>query len=199
MHTYSTNNELRPKVYWILSVGSYLLVGVFSAAVAFISNNLPFTFGVTITAGIAYSAVLYVFNRWLWTHSILRNVKLTRVPDLNGEWVGHIKSDYNGERYKATLSIKQTWREINVHFETETSGSDSNGATLLSGEGKWPSINYQYRNKGSTDPSDDLWTHDGTADLHVKENEDGETVLEGIYYTGPSRGNSGSMYFIRKE
>lgn len=199
MHTYSTDNERRPRVYWALSIGSYALAGVLTTAVAFISKNLPVTVGVTITAGLAYTAVLYVFNHWLWTHPLLRKMNIVRVPDLNGEWEGHIKSDYDGETYDATLSIDQTWREINVHFETATSPSDSNGATILTGKGKWPSINYQYSNEGSTDPEDDLWTHDGTADLQFIEKEGEKDVLEGIYYTAPSRGNSGSMYFVRKD
>jgi hypothetical protein len=41
-------------------------------------------------------------------------------------------------------------------------------------------------------------SHDGTADLSLKQNG-AQDVLEGFYYTGSGRENYGEMYFERRE
>jgi len=98
---------------------------------------------------------------------------------------------------KATLHIKQNWRKINVHLETHQSSSDSSGATILTNEGQWPSLSYQYENQPPPDTAETMEMHHGTTDLELK--QDGAAdVLEGIYYTGPSRRNYGRMKFERK-
>jgi len=138
---------------------------------------------------------------------------VTRVPDLNGEWEGWVQSSYDGEipeealhpdnnptdgqrKMKAKLEIDQTWRKINIHFESRTP-SDSYGATILTDEGKWSSINYQYENPGSP-LVEGLDMHFGTASLEFR--DDGPSdILEGIYYTGPERENYGEMRLEKSE
>lgn len=218
MHTYSTDNELRPRVYWALSLVSYFAAGAVGSIVAFISGNLPFALSLSVGAGVVFKGFLVVYNKWIWNSALAKNLGITKVPDLNGDWNGWLKTSWEGNiddealhaeddssdesdwrTLTASLQIEQTWREINVHLETESSYSDSNGATILTDDGRWPSINYQYRNGGSGNSKDALNTHDGTADLTFKEGEEGRDVLEGIYYTGPGRGNHGKMRFVRGE
>ena len=214
MHTYSTDNDLRPRVYWALSLASYFLAGGIGSAIALVSNSLPIGITVSVGVGAAYKGVLLAYNKWLWNSGPVTQLNVTKVPDLNGEWEGWLKTSYTGhippealhpdndpssgwQTLHATLHIDQTWRKINIHLETEQSESDSNGATILTDEGRWPSINYQYQNGGSPNPNNNMSTHDGTADLKFKEDPSGDT-LEGLYYTGPGRGNSGKMWFKRK-
>lgn len=157
-------------------------------------------------------AVIYTgFNRWLWRRPIIRTLGLVKVPDLNGTWVGYIETSYDGEivddvisdendpesgytRIDATLRINQRWWEIDVHFETATSSSNSRGATLLINENLWPSLTYQYENQPPPDTPNSMQMHHGTADLELKEDDQ---VLEGVYYTGLGRKNQGKMYFRR--
>jgi hypothetical protein len=101
------------------------------------------------------------------------------------------------QRVAASLYIDQTWRKISVHLSTADSESDSTGATILTKEGRWPSLTYQYANEPDVDTEDSMMSHNGTADLSLKQNGE-QNVLEGFYYTGPSRKNYGEMRFKRQ-
>lgn len=214
MHTYSTDNDLRPKVYGVLALLAYGLTVLVGMATDALSTVLPFGAGVVISWGLAFAVVWKIHDNWFWKTGIARALGFTRVPDLNGRWEGYIVTSYeghisdealhpdddlseDGQKLKAWLDIDQTWRKINIHFETKQTASDSNGATMLTEEGKWPSLSYQYENAGSP-LVEGLDMHFGTASLEYR-NEGGRETLEGLYYTGPGRDNNGLMYFQRVE
>jgi hypothetical protein len=212
MHTYSTDNDLRPKVYGGLALLAYGITIVVELVTTALSTVLPFAAGFVISWGLAFAIVWNAHVRWFWKTWPARALGITRVPNLNGKWEGWIVTSYegdidedalhpdndlgeDGQKMKAWLDIDQTWRKINVHFETTQTPSDSNGATMLTEEGKWPSISYQYENPGSPLVKG-LDMHFGTASLEYRNEGDTET-LEGLYYTGPGRENNGLMYFER--
>lgn len=214
MHTYSTDNDLRPKIYGGLALLAYGITILVDVITNELSTVLPFAAGLVISWGLAFTAVWKIHDRWFWKTRIAKALGITRVPNLNGKWEGWIITSYEGEipedalypdddpsedgqKLKAWLDIDQTWRKINVHFETTQTPSDSNGATMLTDEGKWPSISYQYENEGSP-LVEGLDMHFGTASLEYRDEGDTET-LEGLYYTGPGRENNGLMYFERAD
>lgn len=214
MHTYSTDNDKRPTVYGFLGFMAYVVVLGIGWATSLLPGGLPAITGGTISWGLAFAALSAVFSRFGWKNTIARSTGASKVPDFSGEWAGYIKTSYEGQideealheshdpeeemqRVAATLHIDQTWRKISVHLSTEDSESDSTGATVLTKEGRWPSLTYQYGNKPDVDSVDSMRAHDGTADLSLR--QDGEQdVLEGFYYTGPGRENYGEMYFERQ-
>lgn len=217
MHTYSTDNDLRPKVIGAIGVLSYLVVGGLDYIVSLLSEtfSLGLIFGVP-SWGLVFGVLFAVFGKWGWNTSVVRWVGAVKVPDFSGEWEGWIETSYDGDppipeerihpendpdtdytRLSASLEIEQTWRKMSVHFTTGSSTSDSEGATVLAGEGKWPNLNYQYENVPPLDSTDGMERHYGTADLELKESDEGALVLDGLYYTGPRRENHGIMYFER--
>lgn len=210
MHTYSTDNDLRPKVYGVLALLAYGITILVELVTTALSTVLPFAVGFVVSWGLAFTVVWKIHDRWFWKTRIARALGFTRVPNLNGKWEGWIVTSYegdiddqalhpdnapseDGQKMKAWLDIDQTWRKINVHFETTQTPSDSNGATMLTEKGKWPSLSYQYENPGSP-LVEGLDMHFGTASLEYRDEGDRET-LEGLYYTGPGRDNNGLMYF----
>jgi hypothetical protein len=210
MHTYSTDNDLRPKVYGVLALLAYGITILVELVTTTLSTVLPFAVGFVVSWGLAFTVVWKIHDRWFWKTRIARALGFTRVPNLNGKWEGWIVTSYegdiddqalhpdnapseDGQKMKAWLDIDQTWRKINVHFETTQTPSDSNGATMLTEKGKWPSLSYQYENPGSP-LVEGLDMHFGTASLEYRDEGDRET-LEGLYYTGPGRDNNGLMYF----
>jgi hypothetical protein len=214
MHTYSTDNDKQPTVYGLLGFVAYLLVLGIGWATSLLASGLPAITGGTISWGLAFAVLSAAFSRFGWKRPIVRWTGASRVPDFSGEWEGYIKTAYEGhiddealhesndpeaemQRVAATLHIDQTWRKISVHLSTEDSESDSTGATVLTKEGRWPSLTYQYENEPDVDSEDSMMAHDGTADLSLK--RDGQRdVLDGFYYTGPGRENYGEMYFERQ-
>lgn len=212
MHTYSTDNDFRPKVYAGLALLAYGITILVEMVTTALSTVLPFAAGFVISWGLAFAVVWKAHVQWFWKTWLARVLGITRVPDFNGKWEGWIVTSYegdipdealhpaddpseDGQKMVASLDIDQTWRKINVHFETTQTPSDSNGATMLTEKGKWPSISYQYENPGSP-LVEGLDMHFGTASLEYRDEGDTET-LEGLYYTGPGRDNNGLMYFER--
>lgn len=213
MHTYSTDNDLRPKVYGVLALLAYGITVLIELLTSTLSTILPFGIGIALSWGLAFAIVWKIHDEWFWKTRFAYALGITRVPNLNGQWEGWIQTFYdghipdealhpdnepsedNGQKMRASLDIDQTWRKVNVHFETTQTSSDSNGATMLTDEGKWPSVSYQYENKGSP-LVEGLDMHFGTASLEYR--DDGVTdALEGLYYTGPGRDNNGLMSFER--
>lgn len=214
MHTYSTDNDNRPTVYGVLGFTAYLIVLAIGWIVSPLASGLPAITGGTISWGLVFAGLVRLFSQHGWKTTIARSIGASKAPDFSGEWDGFIKTSYEGEidqealhesndptadmqRVAASLHIKQTWRKISIHLSTANSQSDSTGATVLTKEGRWPSLTYQYGNQPDLDSEASMATHDGTADLSLKEIE-GQDVLEGFYYTGPGRENYGEMCFERK-
>ena len=213
MHSYSVDCDNRLSAYSILGFIAYVIVLSVGVGTSLLSGSITAIIGGTISWGVVFGGLSTVFSRHGWKTSIVRKVRDSQVPDLSGEWNGYIKTSYDGQipdkalheshdpeddmqRIAATLHIKQTWRSINIHLSTENSESDSTGATILTKDGRWPSLTYQYENDPDVDSEDSLRSHDGTADLSYI-SKDGEEILDGFYYTGPGRENYGEMYFER--
>lgn len=215
MHTYSTDNDNRPFVYGFIGIVSYFAVLGLGWFTKILSAALPVVAGLTISWGLGFTALSTAFSQYGWQTSFARTIGACKVPDFNGEWSGYMKTSYEGsipdqalhetndpaadmQGVAATLRIKQTWRKISIHLETRNSKSDSTGATVLTEDGQWPSLSYQYENDPDPDSKSSMTRHYGTADLALKTIGDGD-VLEGFYYTGPGRENYGEMYFERVE
>lgn len=214
MHTYSTDNDKRPTVYGGLGIAAYFLVLGIGWATSLLASGIPTIAGGTISWGLAFASLSAIFSRYGWKTKIARLIGASRAPDFSGEWEGYIKTSYEGpideqalhgsndptaemQRVAATLHIDQTWRKISIHLSTANSESDSTGATILTKEGRWPSLTYQYGNEPDVASKDSMRSHDGTADLSLKQNGE-QDALEGFYYTGPGRENYGEMFFERQ-
>lgn len=211
MHTYSTDNDNRPRVYGVLGLAAYLVALAVGWSTTMLSAVLPAVAGVSISWGLGFALLLTVFSRYGWKSRVVQATGASKVPNFNGEWEGYVKTSYEGhipdealhksnnpdddmQRIAATLHINQTWRKISIYLEADNSHSDSTGATVLTEDGRWPSLNYQYENDPNPDSEEFMARHYGTADLALK-GEDSVDILEGFYYTGPGRENYGEMYF----
>lgn len=215
MHSYSTDNDGRPTVYGVIAIAALAVAVGVSRFFGLLGGFIPAISSISISWGLAFSALLGLYSKYGWDHWIARGLRASRVPNLSGRWEGYMGTSYDGDipdsalhesdpqdegmqRVRATLYIKQTWRKISIHVETASSESDSTGATILMQDGRWPSLNYQYANDPDPDAEDTMSRHYGTADLALKSNEETD-VLEGFYYTGPQRENYGEMFFRRSE
>jgi len=203
MHSYSTDQPNRHKKY--LFIGAVGALAIFVAGmVVHPLSSIPVTVGVM--------GLYWLFSRYLWKTGPVQKLGIAEVPDLNGEWKGHLYTsgprdqidddliveegpeDNGYVKMKATLEIEQTWDEIHMDFIGPESTSTSKAATVLVGEGKWPTLNYNYENPGAP-ANDELDFHYGTATLQFFENDE---RLEGAYYTGPGRDRHGKLELYRE-
>ncbi len=204
MHSYSTDQPNRHKKYLFIGAGGALVV-FWAGMVIHPLSLIPVSVGVV--------GFYLMFSRYLWKTDPVQKLGIVAVPDLNGVWEGYLytsgprdridddliaddgKNDDNGYvKMEATLEIEQTWDEIQVNLNGPESTSTSKAATVLIGEGKWPTLNYNYENTGAS-TNDELDFHFGTATLQFFESDD---RLEGPYYTGPERDRNGKLELYRK-
>jgi len=123
--------------------------------------------GVTVSAGVLYFCLHWLFNKFLW------KIKYFDIPDLNGQWEitgrtldeeGKTRFDWTGE-----VGITQDWKQILVHLKTPTSQSWSYTATLLkrnSPIGGWL-LTYSYTNDPEVEANHELNGHKGYCEAEI--------------------------------
>lgn len=168
------------------------------------ATGISMLWSVTVSFVLAATVVYLFVSRVLWNISPI-SVLIGSPPDLSGKWEGHLYTDtdeYDSEdvvsvnalgfglvQMDASMSIVQSWDQIQITFEGPNSTSKSEGATILVDDGGTPTLTYNYDNPGN-DFHEELGSHAGTATL--KYDPDAET-LKGTYYTGPNRENHGRI------
>ena len=220
MHTYSTDNGFRTKLLALLGIIAYLFAGflnsvVFPAFEGWVAIHLPTELNIGASFMLVFGAIFWAFSNHVWHRSWIPE-RIVSVPDLTGHWEGHIKTqnevqdeyinvelnDDNDEYtpMEATLDISQDWRKISIYFATGRSPSPSTGAMFRMKDMIHPKVAYLFQNQGPApdEQADDEGQYDGTAQFRYIKRPDEPDILEGKYYTGPSRGNQGSARFERK-
>ena len=203
LHSYSTDITRRKKVIFILAIVSFGVILV----TEFIFRLLPppffFGFGIGgLSVFLVFQAIYLAFNTYIWDHSITRWLKLSKVPNIKGEWKGKIVSSHKDSgtgqqvEIEGRLEIRQNWRDILIEWHGEGSDSYSVAGTILVSKGGWPTVNYQYKNVTRDGTPTSQNDHDGTAELRYIVQED-EEYLRGYYYTNREPQTQGEMHFTR--
>ncbi len=120
---------------------------------------------------------------------------MVRVPDLNGNWEGHVLSSYDRHtrQYPVRVRIEQTWSEICISLTGERSRSSSELAGILT-KARPVTLGYVYLNNPEEASPDTMYMHRGTTQLRLG---DDPTILEGDYYSGRGRQTYGSIRLVR--
>ncbi|MCS6125001.1 pancortin-3 [Shewanella baltica] len=197
MHDYAVFGHDRSSIGRWLGLGAIVISGGIAQLLA-MANDLTgldaFT-KVTITTGLVYFALHWLFNKWIW------KVPFFEVPDLNGRW--EVKSQTLNEdgstRYywEAEIGVEQDWKKILLHLKTEKSQSNSYTATLskrYGPTGGWR-LSYSYRNEPELEQSHELSSHKGYCEIEFdKDLKKGRAS----YFNSAGRRTFGVMDLIRK-
>jgi hypothetical protein len=211
MHTYSTDNDLRPRIVGFLGIGSFLLVLGIERVLSIVNTTVPFgpNFSAPAT-GAVFTVVYVVFAAKVWNHGVFRRLRLVKTPYFGGRWEGYVRSSYNvdddaenekpeeQEKTNVEVEIEQSWRKMIVRLEGDDSSSRSLGASIITQQGR-PKLTYYYLNEPDYDAPDSYTMGYGTTSVKLYEGEgdNNEDVLDGIYYTGPDRGEHGKIHLTR--
>jgi SMODS-associating 2TM, beta-strand rich effector domain len=167
MHDYAVFGHDRAAIGRWLGVASIILAGGIAQICAY-ANNLTGTDAftkATITTGVVYFALHWVFNKMAW------KIKCFEIPNVNGKWKlsgqtlnddGSTRFDWDGE-----IGIEQTWKSISIHLKTKNSQSQSYTATLskrFGPTGGWL-LSYSYRNQPELEQSHELNAHKGYCEI----------------------------------
>lgn len=210
MHTYSVDNDLRPRIVAFLGIASFLFVLGIGRLLSFLNTSIPFWPNLSAPAtGAVFTVVYVVFATAVWNHWVFRLLRLVKTPYFAGEWEGYVRSSYNiaepesgdpsdDEKTEVEVEIKQHWRQMIIRLEGEDSTSRSLGASIVTQQGL-PKLMYYFLNEPNYDAPDSYSMGYGTSSMKLYEGEgdDGEDVLAGIYYTGPKRGEHGEIRLTR--
>jgi hypothetical protein len=139
-----------------------------------------------------------VFVKWLWRCKWLRGW-LVPFPDLNGTWLGEIRSDWVDERtgkkippIPAMLTVRQTFFHISCVMQTEEMRSDSYVEGFrIDDERQVRQLAYSYQSRPRLSVQQRSAPHDGTIVFEVIES--GERKLRGRYWT--ERKTTGEIEF----
>ncbi|SDF29958.1 hypothetical protein SAMN04488589_0272 [Methanolobus vulcani] len=199
MHSYSID-EKRIKILSSIGslafIASLIILKIFNPIVDNI-NALPYINHVPYipqlaTFGFLYMLFFYLLDRVLWKIS-LKGFRLSKVPDLNGKWKGHIITSHNS-RYKIdiTVDIQQTWSSISIILKTNTSKSKSEVASISLSESR---LVYQYVNEPSSNSAETMHKHYGITFLDFEE----INTLKGSYFTCRDRQTHGDIFLKRSK
>ena len=197
MHAYASDSRDRFLVPGILALAAVGLAYGIHAGFAHFKIVLPWFIEAPAVMGV-YGVLHLLYNRWFWKVRFRRR-NVSPIPDLNGSWKGRLVSSYKDEYQRnvekdCCLSIRQTWLDIMVVLETDSSRSWSTMAAVYSRDSAHFGLKYDYTNEPFALADDDLEEHRGTAQLRYTSDSD---VLTGDYYTGRGRLTVGTFEFKR--
>jgi hypothetical protein len=197
-HTYSTDSAERRYVPFFVAaaaIGSALLV-----------DNVLDKYHVSLPRWaspldtMAFYGLFYtLFDKYLWKWSVLRKLRITKVPDLAGTWRGYVEparttavSPGLAVKTDITIEVQQTWRSLFVVGRTQLSKSHSlSGSVIINDES---SISYEYLNEPSAHALYTMHAHRGTARLSIDKTQ---RTMEGEYYSGRDRQNIGTIHLTK--
>ncbi|MEN5173650.1 pancortin-3 [Acinetobacter higginsii] len=167
MHDYAVFGHDRAAIgRWLGFVAIAIAGGIAQTLV--VASNLTgvdaFT-KATITTGLVYLGLHWLFNKWIW------KVPFFEIPNVSGTWkvTGQTLND-EGDitfEWKGVIGIEQTWKFILIHLKTEMSQSESYTATLsrrYGPTGGWL-LSYSYKSEPELEQSHVLNSHKGYCEI----------------------------------
>ncbi len=194
-HPYSTNSEERKHVPFYLAILAVFASLALAALFRWIGWTPPLWVdfsSVMFLYGLLFGFFRGVAWKWRW----LRRIGVISTPILDGTWSGTVQSDYDGESRPAhdvEVIIGQDWTEIVIRLIRPESKSHSLSASMVVTEDECILI-YDYLNEPTLGAAETMHMHRGTARLILT----GTDKLEGDYYTGRDRKNTGVIKLRRK-
>ena len=185
MHKYICEQGKEKYIHFFLVVIS-LIVAYY---VVKLPLNYPYNWIISLPSGLSCYSILFIFHdRYLWK---IKSKRISKVPNLNGNWEGVARSDYDGNEYEFKLIILQTWTKIKIEMMLESSSSNSISAFFYDNSSR---LIYNYVNEPNNDTNETMGMHRGTCDIRITNK--GE--LTGNYYTDRNRRTTGRIMIAKK-
>jgi hypothetical protein len=136
-----------------------------------------------------YGIVYWLYDRFLWKRVPFRLIH--SVPNLNGHYrvAFHTSYDNHALTHEGNAIIEQSWSQMLIRMDTNSSSSESCAAWLYLSLNKEFSLKYLYRNEPKPSAKPSMNIHVGTAEVFFDMNREGR----GSYYSGRGRLNYGDL------
>ena len=193
MHSYASDSNDRRIAPWVIAGVAVLVALLYSTVVAWRKWEVPWWLE-TPTIMSVYGIVYRLYDRhgWKWR---LRGFRFSEIPDYSGSWFGELNSNHGeGTKIHGMIHVHQTWTDLCVEFESQTSRSYSVMAAANVTPGPTAGLTFQYTNAPRHGAIETMNAHVGLN--HLRLLPDGKT-LEGDYFSGRGRQTFGSMKLVR--
>ncbi|HLP91676.1 MAG TPA: hypothetical protein VK184_24205 [Nostocaceae cyanobacterium] len=192
MHTYATDAKDRESIpLWLaaLSVAATLFLNY---VLKLFKLEVPWWVDAPSVMGF-YGLLYQWFDEYIWSWR-KEPLRFSDIPNLQGTWVGVIKSSYQGGREipNVILYIRQSWTKISIKLETETSQSISLMAAVSTDKSAEPGLKYEYSNNPAALSQPGMNPHRGIVNLVLSPDQ---KTLKGDYFTSQTRQTFGEMIF----
>jgi len=198
MHPYSVTSSEREHVTCAL-LGVAILV-TWAVTGFLVSKHIALPWWVESPSVATIFGLLYcLFDKHAWKCRVLHKVGIISTPNVNGVYVGYLKSSVDGceKKQEAILNVRQCWTSISISLTANQSVSSSLVAAMVMETDDRTSLYYEYLNTPLPTAKDTMHVHRGSAQLTLKLDGNGTLMLQGQYYTGRDRQSYGSMQFSR--
>ncbi len=192
-HPYATDsNERRNITVFLVLLSIVVAVAVSRLLIAW-SISIPDWAenpSILLVFGLFYA----LFKNYLWKAGLFQKLGIVKIPVLAGKWDGYVISSHDGhqERRDVTASIVQDWTDIVIKLKGRDSHSYSVTASLLTGDGKL--LSYEYQSEPHVSAPETMHSHRGQTRLTIS---DDEREMDGEYYSGRDRQNFGLLHLER--
>ncbi len=192
MHDYAVFGHDRTVIGRWLGVISILSAGGISQLLALAQNltGIEAFTKATITTGVIYFILHWIFNRWCW------KLPFFEIPDLTGEWniTGFTLDETGATKFEwyGSIGIEQNWKNICIHLKTKNSQSYSYTATLSKKHGPiggWL-LSYSYKNDPEIEQTHELNSHKGYCEIDFNKDL---TIGKASYFNSSGRRTFGKM------
>lgn len=193
MHSYASDSNDRKIAPWVIVGIAVVVAFAYSAFVAWRKIEVAWWLETPSIMSV-YGMVYWLYNRhgWKWR---LWGFRLSEIPDFSGTWFGELHSNHaEGTKLHGMMHVHQTWTNLCVEFESQTSRSYSVMAAVNVTPGPTEGLTFQYTNAPRHRATKTMNAHVGMN--HLRLSPDGKT-LEGDYFSGRGRQTVGSMKLVR--
>ncbi|MDD3753537.1 MAG: hypothetical protein PHQ17_03120 [Methanobacterium sp.] len=208
MHPYSTDSSERKWIPLFILLGSV----PFAMGLKIFWESLHFngvlgdfyyitSFFIDFSIIFFYELFYYLFDNTLWKYCHF--IPSMKVPNLNGNWKGTLKSSYNDQgtedrvQINATMQISQTWQKIEIRLKTDNSKSKTVTAGFFTNNPNAIELSYQYQNEPNANAEiNTMHIHKGTGWITLAPDT---KSFEGEYYNGRDSKNHGCLKFNKVE
>lgn len=196
MHDYAVFGHDRASIGRWLGFAAIAISGGIAQILAMASNltGLDAFTKATITTGIVYLGLHWLFNKYIW------KLPYFEIPNLNGTWqlIGQTLNDDGTTKYdwNGAIGVEQTWKSISIHLKTQSSQSESYTATLskrVGPTGGWL-LSYSYKNEPELEQSHELSSHKGYCEIEFDREL---SIGKASYFNSAGRRTFGIMHLKR--
>lgn len=191
MHSYAVDSSERTYMPFYLAVSATSL----TLSLRFVWTRLGLAPFIAVPSGFALYGILFLlFDQLVWRWKPLHQLRLVRVPALQGTWEGELLSSASEylKPHPVKLRIHQTWSTIQITLDSETSFSSSHMAWIRTISPMQYELRWEYLAEAKNPAQGLRFNHRGVTMLRF-EAQDGLVVpeMKGDYYTQHGRDTNG--------